>query len=80
MNYTNIFLEQLDEFTNKTGQTPETIYMSYEMFSKLAYESGINISMSAIHEENITNCEVLGYKVRFAEFEEGKTKVVFSIV
>ena len=78
MNYTNIFLEQLYEFTNKTGQSPETIYMSYEMFSKLACECRLGVCMSE-HAGNITN-EVLGYKVKFAEFEEGKTKVVFSIV
>lgn len=78
MNYTDIFLEQLYDFCNRTGHLPETIYMSYEMFSKLAYEYRLGVCMS-VHEGNITN-EVLGYKVKFAEFEEGKTKVVFSIV
>lgn len=78
MNYTDIFLEQLYKFTDKTGQSPETIYMSYEMFNKILQEYRLGACMS-VHGKNITN-EVLGYKVKFAEFEEGKTKVVFSIV
>ena len=78
MSYTDIFLEQLYEFTDKTGQSPETIYMSYEMFNKILQEYRLSVCLST-HGENITN-EILGYKVEFAEFEEGKTKVVFSIV